>query len=218
MKQALSAGARTGHNRATMQIQTTEQLRRMYGAPTDRVIRKELPHIDQHIERFISLSPFLVMASGDAQHQMDASPRGGTPGFVKVLDQHTLLIPDSPGNKRLDTLQNILSTQQVGLLFLVPGMDEIVRVNGRASLETGEDLLAHFEEMKRKNGLVIKVTVESAYMHCAKAAMRSGLWNADSKQERSVMPSMGQLIKEHAQLEGPAETQEEMLRRYENEL
>ena len=210
--------AETSHHSAIMQIQTTEQLRRLYGEPAERVLRKELSYIDHHIERFISLSPFLVMASGDAKQQMDASPRGGAPGFVKILDQHTLLIPDAPGNKRLDTLQNILSTQHVGLLFFVPGVDEMVRINGKASLETDEHLLARFESMQRKAALVIKVTVQSAYMHCAKAAMRSKLWDQENRQHRSVLPAMGEIIKDHARLEGPAETQEAMLRRYEDEL
>ena len=148
-----------------MQIQTTDQLRALYKAPSERAVLKELTHIDPHLKRFISLSPFLAISSGDQHHQMDCSPRGGDAGFVKVLDQQTLLIPDSIGNNRLDTLTNIIATSQVGLLFFVPGIDEVVRVNGKATLQTDTDLLKHFDTLKNKPKLVIKVTVEAAYMH-----------------------------------------------------
>lgn len=201
-----------------MPIQSREQLRSLYQPPAERAVRKELTHIDHHIERFISLSPFLVIASGNAEQQMDASPRGGMPGFVKVPDERTLLIPDSPGNNRLDTLENILDTRQVGLLFFIPGFDEMVRINGQATLESDEDLLGRFQEMRNKPRLVIRVSVHSAYMHCAKAAMRGALWSPDYRQDRSVMPVMGQLIKDHAGLDGAAETQADMLKRYEKEL
>lgn len=125
-------------------ITTTQQLRSIYKVPSERSLLKELTYIDPHIQRFISLSPFLVISSGDQQHQMDSSPRGGDAGFAKVLDQQTILIPDSIGNNRLDTLTNIIATSQVGLLFIVPGLDEVVRVNGSATLQTDVDLLDHF--------------------------------------------------------------------------
>ena len=201
-----------------MQITTTEQLRKLYAQPAARVLNKELDHIDHHIERFIALSPFLVVASGNAQLRMDASPRGGTPGFARVTDKHTLLIPDALGNNRLDTLENILATGQVGLLFFIPGIDEMVRINGHATLDTEAGLLALFEAQQNKPRLVIRVSVEAAYMHCAKAAMRAGLWKPEQHLQRSALPTMGQLIKEHAKLDGPAETQDDMLKRYEKEL
>jgi len=158
-------------------ITTIDQLRSIYKVPSERSVLKELTYIDPHIQRFISLSPFLVISSGDQQHQMDSSPRGGDAGFVKVLDQQTVLIPDSIGNNRLDTLTNIIATSQVGLLFFVPGIDEVVRVNGRATLQTDVDLLDHFVELKNKPKLVIKIIVEAAYMHRAKTMMRSKLWS-----------------------------------------
>ena len=201
-----------------MQINSKDQLRRLYSAPAERVIRKELSQIDHHMERFISLSPFFVIASSNAQQQMDASPRGGKPGFVKVTDQNTLLIPDALGNNRLDTLENIIATGQVGLLFFMPGIDEMVRINGQASLHTDDHLIRLFEDMQNKTRLVIKVSVHNAYMHCAKAAMRSQLWNSANHLDRRALPTMGQLIKEHARLDTPAETQDEMLKRYEKEL
>ncbi len=201
-----------------MQIQNLTQLRNLYSAPTDRVIRKEITALDHHLRQFISLSPFLVIASGNTQLNMDASPRGGTQGFACVLDDHNLLIPDAPGNNRLDTLQNILETSQVGLLFFIPGADEMLRIHGHATLHDDADLLAYFSNTQQKPKLVIKVKIEGAYMHCAKAIMRSKLWAEKSKVDRAALPSMGQIIKDHAQLDGPVETREEMLKRYEKDL
>ena len=201
-----------------MQIQNLTQLRNLYSAPTDRVIRKEITALDHHLRQFIALSPFLVIASGNTQLNMDASPRGGTQGFACVLDDHNLLIPDAPGNNRLDTLQNILETSQVGLLFFIPGVDEMLRIHGHATLHDDADLLAHFSNTQQKPKLVIKVKIEGAYMHCAKAIMRSKLWAEKSKVDRAALPSMGQIIKDHAQLDGPVETREEMLKRYEKDL
>ena len=201
-----------------MLIQTADQLLAIYKAPTERAVLKELTHIDPHLQRFISLSPFLVISSGDQHHQMDASPRGGDAGFVKVLDQQTILIPDSIGNNRLDTLSNIIATSQVGLLFFIPGIDEVVRVNGRATLHTDVDLLNHFVELKNKPKLVIQVIVEAAYMHCPKAMMRSRLWSVESHQRIDAMPTLGEIIRDQTKSEDPVETREEMLKRYTPDL
>jgi uncharacterized protein len=199
-------------------ITTIDQLRSIYKVPSERSVLKELTYIDPHIQRFISISPFLVISSGDQQHQMDSSPRGGDAGFVKVLDQQTLIIPDSIGNNRLDTLTNIIATSQVGLLFFVPGLDEVVRVNGRATLQTDVDLLNHFVELKNKPKLVIKVIVEAAYIHCPKAMMRSKLWSVQSHQSIDAMPTIGQIISDQTKSEGPVESREEMLKRYTPDL
>ena len=201
-----------------MLIQTTDQLRAIYKAPSERAVLKELTYIDAHLMRFISLSPFLVISSGDQHHQMDCSPRGGESGFVKVLDQQTILIPDSIGNNRLDTLTNIIATSQIGLLFFIPGIDEVVRVNGRATLQHDVDLLNHFVELKNKPKLVIKVIVEAAYIHCPKAMMRSKLWSVQSHQSIDAMPTIGQIISDQTKSEGPVESREEMLKRYTPDL
>ena len=197
-----------------MKIQTTDQLRALYKDPSERAVLKELTYVDPHIQRFISLSPFLVISSGDQHHQMDCSPRGGEAGFVKVLDEKTILIPDSPGNNRLDTLTNIIATSQIGLLFFVPGIDEVVRLNGKATLQTDADLLMHFDGMKNKPHLVIQVLVEAAYMHCPKALMRSKLWSIESQQSVEAMPTLGEIIRDQTKTEGPIESREEMLKRY----
>src|SRR5262245_20562472 len=170
-------------------IDSNEKLRGVYAPAKERSVRKQLDHLDRHCLRFLELSPFVVLASGDAQNRYDASPRGGEPGFVKA-DRNTLWIPDSVGNNRLDTLQNLIATGRIGLLFLIPGVDETLRVNGRARLSDEPALLQRFATEKRTPKAVIEVQVEDAYLHCAKALMRSKLWSPESRVERSVLPSM----------------------------
>jgi uncharacterized protein len=199
-------------------ITTVQQLRDLYGQARERALQKELQALDVYALRFIGLSPLLVVASSGPDGSLDASPRGGEPGFVKALDADTLLIPDSPGNNRLDTLENILHTGQIGLLFLVPGMDETLRVNGTATLSVRDADLTLCTQATRRPRLVIRVTVCAAYLHCAKALMRSALWDASRHVERSVMPSMGQMLKDQIGGNAALETQEQMLARYAQEL
>ena len=199
-------------------ITTLEALRTLYGPARERSVRKELPQLDAHGTRFIGLSPVLVISSAGAGGALDASPRGGEPGFVKVLDARSLLIPDAPGNNRLDTLENILQTGQVGLLFLVPGVDETLRINGTATLSTAPADLALCSDVRRVPKLVIRVNVQAAYLHCAKALMRSALWDPARHVDRSVMPSMGEMLKDQIGGDLPVESQAQMLQRYAQEL
>lgn len=201
-----------------MMIQTIEQLRGLYAPAKERAVKKQLSALDAHCQRFIGLSPFVVISSIGLDQMLDASPRGGAPGFIKSVDAHTLLIPDSPGNNRLDTLENIIHTGKVGMLFLIPGMDETLRVNGTASLSVAPADLEQCTTEVRAPKLVIKVVLSQAYLHCAKAFMRSKLWDSQSHIERALMPSMGEMINEQAQMTTPSETQEEMLARYRAEL
>ena len=201
-----------------MNILTLEALRGLYAPARERSVKKELPQLDAHCHRFVALSPFVVIASADVEGAMDASPRGGAPGFVKAISDSTLLIPDSPGNNRLDTLENIVQTGRIGLLFLLPGVDESLRVNGRAVLSTADVDLALCLEPKRRPKLVIRMTVEATYLHCAKALMRSDLWNPARRVNRSVIPSMGEMLKDQIGGDMPAETQAEMLTRYAQDL
>src|SRR6185436_1998586 len=143
--------------------------------------------------RFIELSPFLVLATAGETGGMDASPRGGAPGFCKVPDERTLLIPDAPGNNRLDSLENILATGRVGLLFLIPGVDETLRVNGSAILSRAEGDLDLCRDERRTPKVAIRVSVQEAYLHCAKAFMRSRLWSAESQVDRALLPTLGQM-------------------------
>ena len=201
-----------------MNIENVDALRALYPPAKDRAVNKQLAHLDRHCRQFIALAPFVVLSSSSAAWTMDASPRGGAPGFVKTLDEHTLLIPDAPGNNRLDTLENIIATRQLGLLFLIPGVEETLRVNGTAVLSCDEDTLEHFADERRRPKLVIKVAVKEAYLHCAKALMRSDLWNAERHVDRAALPTMGQMLKDQIGGEAPAETHAQMVRRYAEDL
>lgn len=205
-----------------MNLTTRHELRQLYGAASERASLKEMPQLDRHAQQFIALSPFVVLASANATGHMDASPRGGDPGFVKVTDPQTLLIPDAPGNNRLDTLENILDTGQLGLLFMLPGFDETLRVNGQASLSTDPAALQLCADARRTPVLVIRVQVQAVYLHCAKAFMRAQLWNPSHHTPRHRMPSMGEMLRDQIQAtQGIAmgtETQAEMLARYQQSL
>ena len=201
-----------------MNIDTVAELRTLYAAPKERALKKQLAALDPHCRSFIALSPFITVASCSADGAMDSSPRGGVPGFVKAIDEHTLLIPDAPGNNRLDTLENIVATGKVGLLFLIPGVDETLRINGAARLSWLDAHLAVFADEKHRPKLVIAVDVAEAYLHCAKALMRSRLWSASAQVPRSALPTMGQMINSQTGASAPAETHEEMLARYAADL
>lgn len=208
-------------------ITSVADLRELYGPKRGRSARKAMPRLDSHATRLIGLSPFLVIASGHADlGEMDASPRGGAPGFVKAPDAHTLLIPDAPGNNLLDTLENIASHgpggAPVGLVFLVPGMDETLRVNGLAHLSTREADREQCAEGQRRPPLAIRIMVQSCYVHCAKALMRAQLWDAERHVQRADLPSMGEMLRDqlrefHGE-EVAAESQAEMEERYRQTL
>lgn len=199
-------------------ITSTDQLRGLYAEPKERAVKKQLAQFDRHCRTFISLSPYVVLCTSDAEGNLDASPRGGTPGFCKVADDRTLLVPDRPGNNRLDSFTNIVATGRIGLLFFLPGVDEMLRVNGTAELRTDEDLRAQCVEQGKAPGVVVRVAVREAYLHCAKAIMRAGLWRAESQVPRSVLPTMGQMINEQSGGATVVESQEEMVRRYREQL
>ena len=199
-------------------IDSIDGLRRFYGEPKGRSVKKQIDHIDVHCARFIGLSPFVVLASVDAHGALDASPRGGVPGFVRVADAHTLLIPDSPGNNRLDTLTNIVVTGGVGLLFMIPGVEETLRVNGRARLNDDPTILDTFASDVRTPKLVIEITVTDAYLHCAKAFMRSKLWSSTSQIDRDMLPSMGEMLSEQTGSVSAPESQAAMQARYAPDL
>jgi hypothetical protein len=194
-------------------IESIHDLRTRYAEPGERAVRKQLPRLDAHCRNFIGLAPFVVLATSNGS-AMDASPRGGAPGFVKVVDETTLWIPDDPGNNRLDSLSNIVESGRIGLLFLIPGVDETLRVNGGARLSADPEKLQQLATEKRTPKLLIEVTVEEAYLHCAKALMRSQLWCDAAKQDRGVLPTLGEMLADQLGSAGPVETQEEMVARY----
>jgi len=175
-------------------IENPERLRELYGAPSERSLKKQLTKFDKHCRAFIARSPFLVIASSDPSGRCDASPKGDAPGFVQVLDDETLLIPDRLGNNRVDTIGNLLVRPGVGLIFFVPGINETLRVNGRARVTTDPAVL----EPLAVNGKVprsgILVAAEEIYFHCGKALIRSDLWNPKKHLRRSEFPSLGRIL------------------------
>jgi hypothetical protein len=178
-------------------IGSEADLRARYRAPSELAIKKQLDHLDHNCRRFIALSPFLCLATA-GEKGTDNSPRGDAPGFVEVVDERTLLIPDRPGNNRLDSLANIVRNPRVGLLFLIPGVTEMLRVNGRAMIVTRPQILERFAVNGRAPASVILVETEEVFLHCSKALIRSRLWQEDAKVDRKVLPSLGRMIAEAA--------------------
>lgn len=201
-----------------MDISSREALRQHYPAPQGRAVLKQIGQLDRHCRDFLALSPFLVLSTCDAQNNLDASPRGGEPGFVKVGAGGELLIPDAPGNNRLDSFENIVATGKVGLLFMIPGFDETLRVNGNAVLSMAAQDIAACTTERRAPKLVVRVAVTAAYLHCAKAFLRSKLWAETSRVERSVLPTVGQMINDQTGLHVAPETKEAMEQRYAPDL
>ena len=165
----------------------------LYGAPSEGAIRKEVDHIPPVYRAFIEAAPFVVLATS-GPGGMDASPRGDPAGFVTVEDAHTVLIPDRRGNNRTDTLRNLIHDPRIGLLFLIPGIGETLRVNGRAAISVAPDLLARFPAQGKLPRSVLIVTVERVYFQCPKALVRSELWNPDKHLPRSALPSSGTIL------------------------
>jgi uncharacterized protein len=176
-------------------ITSEADLRARFKAPSELSLRKQLDHLDHNCRRFIALSPFLCLATS-GEDGIDNSPRGDVPGFVEILDERTLLIPDRPGNNRLDSLANIVRNPQVGLLFFIPGVTEMLRINGRAKIVTRPDILELFAVNIRAPVVVILVETQEVFLHCSKALIRSRLWQEDAKVDRKVLPSLGQMIAE----------------------
>lgn len=173
---------------------TIAELEAHYGAPNERSLRKEIDHVNADYRRFIELSPFVVLATGGPDG-LDCSPRGDAPGFVRVLDSRTLALPDRPGNNRVDSLRNVVAAPQVGLLFMVPGVGETLRVNGRARVSLAPELLASFAVDGKPPRSVLLIDVQSVYFHCAKAIVRSNLWDPAHHVERSQLPSAGEMLR-----------------------
>ena len=173
---------------------TIAELEAHYGAPNERSVRKEIDHVNADYRRFIELSPFVVLATGGPEG-LDCSPRGDVPGFVRILDSRTLALPDRPGNNRVDSLRNVVAAPQVGLLFMVPGVGETLRVNGRARVSLDPELLASFAMDGKPPRSVLLIDVQSVYFHCAKAIVRSNLWDPAHHVERSQMPSAGEMLR-----------------------
>lgn len=201
-----------------MKITTEDQLRELYGFPSGRASIKCLSSLDVHAKNFISKSPFLMMATVSTSGKMDNSPRGGKPGFVKILDDNHILIPDAKGNNRLDSLVNIVENGRIGLLFILPGIDETLRINGIAEVKTDFNLLEMFSNEQNLPKTCLVVQVEEMFLHCAKALMRSKLWSLETQIKRQDFPSMGRMLKDQLQGDEEVESHDDMVIRYQKDL
>ena len=189
-------GATTMHSKSAHYIKAPKELRGLMGEPMELAARKSVSKLDRYSKEYISRAPFVCIGSADENGKADVSPRGDPPGFVQVLDDNTLFIPDRPGNRRVDTMSNIISNPNIALLFLVPGFDDTLRVNGRAEVIRDDSLNAKSEVKGRKPTVGIKMHVEQVFFHCSKSFKSSGLWDADNRQDRTEMPSIGRMILE----------------------
>ena len=183
-------------------------LRELLGEPSDLVVRKQLAALDRHSRAFVARSPFVLVGTAAASGACDVSPRGDAPGFVLVLDKKTLVIPERPGNRRADTLRNILQTGAVGLLFVIPGVEETLRVNGRACLVRDAAILERLAARGKQPPIAIGVEVDECFLHCAKAFKRSRLWDGESWPDRAALPSLAQMILD--QVRPPGTTVEDL--------
>ncbi|MGY1639560.1 MSMEG_1061 family FMN-dependent PPOX-type flavoprotein [Geodermatophilus sp. SYSU D00703] len=174
-----------------------------YRSPSQLVHDKVIDHLDRHCAAFIGLAPFATLSTASADGWPDVSPRGGDAGFVEVLDEHRLALPDRPGNNRVDSLRNVVANPRVALLFLVPGIEETLRVYGTAELTAPEELDVDLTEFGRAPRSVLVVTVARAYFQCAKSVMRSGLWDPERKVERSAFAPMREVFGDHCRLTTP---------------
>jgi len=179
-----------------------DELRRHYRQPGTAVIDKQIDHVDGGVRAFIAVSPFVLLATFGPDGRADVSPRGGHPGFVKVLDDGRLVLPDLNGNNRLDSLQNIIRTGRVGMLFMIPGLGETLRVNGSAAVTIDDAILDLFVDEFRRPTSAIGVVVDEAFIHCAKAIRRSSLWQPDGWPAIDGRPSPAQIFLDHAGIEG----------------
>jgi PPOX class probable FMN-dependent enzyme len=201
-----------------MKIKTTDQLRDIYGPPGERASKKVLNTLEPHSINFIETSSFLLLATYSSDGKLDVSPRGGNQGFVKVLAQNRIVIPNFKGNNRLDSLINIVETGRIGTIFLIPGVDETLRVNGKAYITTDQELLTLYQHEKKLPKTYLVLEVEEVFLHCAKALMRSRLWDSEKQIDRSGFPTMSQMINDQLNSKEAPESQEEMIKRYLEEL
>jgi PPOX class probable FMN-dependent enzyme len=192
-------------------VDSVTALREIYRAPAQRSLDKEVDRLDAHCRDFIAHSPFVVLASADSLGHVDASPKGGPAGFVAVLDDGHLAIPDMSGNNRLDSMQNIVTGGHVALLFMIPGIDETLRVNGRASVSIDPIVLAACPVNGMQAHVAICVEVETAFIHCAKALRRGAIWNTEQWPDVSELSSPACMLRDHIGLEGTVEDSQRAL-------
>jgi PPOX class probable FMN-dependent enzyme len=175
-------------------IERESELRSRFGEVHPLAVTKARPGLDKYSRQFISMSPFVVISTADADGKADLSPRGDPPGFVRMIDDRTVLIPDRPGNNRLDTMANIVANPNVGCLFFIPGFEDTLRLNGKARITDDTSLLAHCAVNGKAPKVGILIAIDEVFMHCAKALKRSRLWSEDYRQDRAQMPSIARIV------------------------
>lgn len=193
------------------EVTTPDQLREVYPEPHDVVVAKTLHKLDKHCGTFIARSPFMIIASSDTQGNVDVSPKGDPEGFVKILDEHTLAIPDRPGNHRADTMNNILQNPKVGLFFVIPGKTEQLRVSGTARIVRDADLLNSMAIREKAPALAIVVNVEEAFFHCSKCMVRSKLWQPEHWPSLEGLPRLADTMVDSGKLDIPADVLHEFI-------
>ena len=181
-------------------ITEESELREIFGWPAERSANKEIDRLDDHCRTIIGKSPLILLGTSNASGRCDVSPKGDYPGFVRVLNDKTLAIPDLPGNNRLDTLSNLLANPQVGLIFLIPGMNDVLRVNGKVRLVRDAALLESLAYQGKLPKLAIVVDVQEVFIHCTKALVRSKLWLDEYRVDRNELPSLAEILRDHAGL------------------
>jgi len=201
-----------------VQIVNKEQLRKLYDIPKGRATVKVINRLEKHSKYFLKLSPFVVISSIGADGIADASPRGDTKGFVKIKDDTTIIIPDRSGNNRIDTLQNIIANPTVGLLFFIPGINLVLRINGRAYIEDDINLCSKFKIKNNIPKTCIVIKIKEIYMHCAKAIMRSSLWDSSTFLSTTDLPTISQIINDQINSDEDLKNHEEEEKRYKQQL
>lgn len=186
-------------------VTSREELRAIFGAPGERAVLKERAHLDVHTREFIARSPFVLLATSSRAGRCDVSPKGDAPGFVMVLDDTHLVIPDRVGNNRIDGLTNIVENPHVGMIFLIPGREDTLRVNGRACIVRDGEILGRLEVQGKRPKVAIGVEIEECFLHCAKAFKRSGLWNQARWPDVAGLPSMAKILWDQIDLKATAQ-------------
>ena len=194
-----------------MTIDSTQGLREIYRPASGGAVDKVIGSLDDHCRRFLELAPFFVLSSADADGRCDGSPKGGRPGFVEMLDEHRVAWADYSGNNRLDSFENMVDNAHVALLFLIPGLNETLRINGRAELSTDTVLRERFAIDERPAKVVAVVHVEEAYVHCAKALRRGDLWTPESWPGDDERPNASEILRDHASIDVSADVVEAAL-------
>jgi PPOX class probable FMN-dependent enzyme len=192
-------------------VTSLDQLREVIPAPHENAWKKTVVTLDEHCRNFIARSPFVFLATSNAAGDCDVSPKGDVPGFVQVIDEHTLVVPDRPGNQRLDSLRNIIENPHAGLLFIIPGVEWTLRVNGRATIVRDEDVLERCAVNGKRPMLGLAVEVEEAFLHCPKCFLRSNVWDTSTWMPDEEQPSFAAILREQVKVDVPVEVVQKAL-------